>query len=449
MKMARLDAPPEERTTPSGGGNPSRAPVSALPELLRIQQHCPPGEGIDVEAVLASELEDKGILKRVRPGSKVVLAAGSRGIPNYQIVIRKLVALLQAAGAEVVIFPAMGSHGGGTGPGQVQILQLLGITEETVGAPVVDTMHVEAIGTTSSGITIYADRTLMDCDAIILVNRIKEHTEFSGSIQSGLLKMMAIGLGRAQGAAEVHRHAVSLGYEKAILEAARFYLERLPLAAGVALLDSPMGATAHLEVIRPADLESAERRLVQKAAGLSLKLPLDRIDVLVVDRMGKEISGTGMDTKVIGRIMNVYEPEPEGPRITRIFVRDLTPATHGNAVGIGLADFTTRRLIEKVDLGATNLNCLTAITPEKARLPMAFDHDRQALEAAIATTGCRDAHSVRLLWIRDTLSLTRLVASPAAVQSMDPAAVSVLGDPFPFDFDGQGDLTSPWDGFPG
>jgi len=420
-----------------------------FPLLLRAKQRFLRREAIDVERVLAAEFEGKGIVRRLKAGSKVVVAAGSRGIPNYPIVIRKLVDLLRTAGADVSILPAMGSHGGGTGPGQVEVLGLLGITPQTVGAPVVDTMHVETIGVTSHGITVFADRTLLDCDAIIIVNRIKDHTEFNGSIQSGLLKMIAIGLGRAPGAVQVHRHAVSLGYEQAILEAARFYLDRLPILAGVAMIDGPEGDTAHMEVVLPSDMESAERRLVGIAAGLSLKLPLGAFDILIVDQMGKDVSGTGMDTKVIGRIMNAHEEEPESPRITRIFVRDLTPATHGNAVGVGLADFTTRRLIEEVDFNATNLNCLTAVTPEKARLPMAFENDRQALAAAMGTIGCKDPHSAKLVWIRNTLSLTRLIASPAAVGSMDPQAIECLGDPFPFTFDGNSNLTSPWEEFPG
>jgi hypothetical protein len=193
-------------------------------------------------------------------------------------------------------------------------------------------------------------------------------------------------------------------------------------------------------------MEAAERRLVRMAAGWSLRLPADQVDVLVVDRLGKDVSGSGMDTKVIGRMMNAFEPDPDKPKVRRIFVRDLTPATQGNAIGIGLADFTTRRLLAAVDVEATNLNCLTAVSPEKARLPMAFETDRQALEAALASIGHTEVDSVRLLWIQDTLHLARLVASPAAVRAMNPDAVRVEGTPFAFMFGGDDNLVAPWDG---
>jgi hypothetical protein len=424
------------------------SPDGSFPSLLRIRQRIPAHETIDVERTLDDELTRRAFFASLGPGSRVVVAAGSRGIPNYPTVIHRLVRRLLDIGAQVSILPAMGSHGGGTAPGQVLVLELLGISDRTVGAPVIDTMDVEEMGVTASGITVFADRTLKECDAVVLVNRIKQHTEFHGSIQSGLLKMIAIGLGRARGAAEVHRHAVRLGYEKAILEVARFCLERLPILGGVAMIDGPEGGTAHLEVIPSSEIESAERRWVQTAAGLALKLPLEEIDILIVDRLGKDISGAGMDTKVIGRMGTSFEPDLEAPRIRRIFVRDLSEATHGNAIGIGLADFTTRRLIEKIDRQATNLNCLTAITPEKARLPMALENDRQALLAAMATNGHKDAENLRLVWIQDTLHLARIVASPAAVRLMKPDSIVTLGDPFGFAFDGADDLVSPWEGFP-
>jgi hypothetical protein len=416
------------------------------PMLWRVRQRFGDLQAIDVLDSLRRELNRTRLLDGLPLGARLVLAAGSRGIPNYPDVLKSLVDHLHAAGAKVLILPAMGSHGGGTGPGQMAVLERLSVSEQTVGAPIVSTMDIESIGTTGNGIRIYADRHLLECDGVIIVNRIKEHTEFDGSIQSGLQKMMAIGLGRAPGAIEFHRHAVRLGYERALAETARFYLKALPIMGGVALIDLPVGGTAHLQVVPAVDIESVEPQLVQQARCYRAGLPLDQVDILIVDRIGKDISGSGMDTKVIGRVMNVFGVEPQGPRISRIFVRDLTPATNGNALGIGLADFTTRRLADQIDWEATNLNCLTAISPEKARLPMTFDHDRQALQAALRTIGAVDLDSVRLLWIRDTLHLEYLIGSPAAVAAMDQARIEALGEPLAMKFDEAGDLFSPWEG---
>jgi hypothetical protein len=415
--------------------------------LCRIRQRFGDHKAIEVEGALAEELGRACLLDGLQPGARLVLAAGSRGIPNYPKVLKSLVGHLHAAGAEVHILPAMGSHGGGTGPGQVAVLERLGVSERTVGAPIVSTMDVQAIGTTENGIRIYADRNLLSCDGVILVNRVKEHTEFDGSFQSGLQKMMAVGLGRAPGAVEFHRHAVQLGYEQALSEAARFYMQALPILAGVALIDLPTGGTAHLQVIRAAEIRQVEPRLTAMARRYRAKLPLDNADVLIVDRMGKDISGSGMDTKVIGRIMNAFGSEPLKPKISRIFVRGLTAATNGNALGVGLADFTTRKLAQEIDWKVTHLNCLTAVSPEKARLPMTFDDDRAALQAALSTIGAVDIDSVRLLWIKDTLHLEHLVASAAAASAMNQQQIEVLGESFAMTFDQAGDLCSPWEGF--
>jgi hypothetical protein len=415
-----------------------------FPELYRIRQSVPQEALDDIEGALEAEVTRTGLLDCIGQGSNVIIGVGSRGIPNYQTVIAKLVRLLRDRGASVRILPAMGSHGGGHGPGQVRVLAELGITPESVAAPIIETAEVVSVGETPSGIPVYADRAVTEADGVILANRVKEHTEFHGSIQSGLLKMMAIGLGRYQGAVTVHEYAVKLGYEQAIREVSRRYMAELPILGGIAFVDGPDNKTARLEAILPPDIEAAERRLLGLARQLTPTLPLDVLDMLIVDEMGKNISGTGLDTKVIGRIMNIYEAELTRPRITRILVRDLTPETGGNALGVGLADYTTQRLVDKIDFEVTNLNAVAAIAPEKARIPITLPNDKEALTTALHTIGPWDEESIRLLWIRNTSSLVELMASSAACAAIDPARIASVEGPVPTRFDDEGNLLSPW-----
>jgi hypothetical protein len=414
------------------------------PRLIHMRQRFEEERLEDVGAALEAEMCRAGILDRVSPDSKVIIAAGSRGIPNYPEVILKLVGLLQRQGARVSILPAMGCHGGGHAQGQIRLLEGLGITPASVNAPIIDTMEEIVIGKTPSGIPVYADKTVTEAEHIIVVNRIKEHTEFHGGIQSGLLKMMAVGLGRCQGAITTHNYAVEFGYEQTIREVARACIERLPILAGVALIDAPQGDTAAIRVLPRLDIERGERELLAVARCKTLGLPLENVDLLIVDEMGKNISGTGMDTKVIGRIMNIYEQELTSPHITRIFVRDLSPVSQGNAIGIGLADFTTQRLVDKIDLEVTNLNTVTAVTPEKGRIPLVFPTDRQALSAAFRTLGPKDSKSIRLLWIKNTSSLVDLMASPAACSAIDPELAECASSSLEMRFDQHGNLIAPW-----
>ena len=415
-----------------------------FPELYQIKQVVNPVALEDVEKAVKERLEATRLLDQVEAGSNVVIGAGSRGIPNYPLVLRKLVEMLKEKGANVRILPVMGSHGGATGPGQVHVLEELKITPDTVGAPIIDTMDVFTLDHTPGGVPVPVDRNLTECDHILLLNRVKVHTEFHGKIESGLCKMMAIGFGRYQGAIETHNYAVALGYEKTIREVARVYIEKLPILAGIALVDTPDNRTARVEVVLPENFEKTEEDLLAYSREISVKLPLEDIDVLLVDQLGKNISGAGFDTKVIGRIMNIYEEDLESPRITRIVLRDLTPETYGNAIGIGLADFTTQRCVDKIDVNVTNINCITAVTPEKARIPITLPNDKEALQAAFKTIGPKDENSVRLLWIKNTSNIVNLMVSPAAKDAIPPEKMEVLRGPVKMEFDGEDNLISPW-----
>jgi hypothetical protein len=415
-----------------------------FPELYQIRQVVNPVALDDVEATVEERLAATKLLDKVEAGSNVVIGAGSRGIPNYPLVLRKLVAMLKEKGANVRILPVMGSHGGATGPGQVHVLEELNITPETVGAPIIDTMDVFTMGHTPSGVPVPVDRNLTECDHVMLLNRVKVHTEFHGKIESGLCKMMAIGFGRYQGAIETHNYAVALGYEKTIREVARVYIEKLPILAGIALVDTPDNRTARVEVVLPEKFEETEEQLLAYSREISVKLPLEDIDVLLVDQLGKNVSGAGFDTKVIGRIMNIYEEDLDSPRITRIVLRDLTPHTYGNAIGIGLADFTTQRCVDKIDVNVTNINCITAVTPEKARIPITLPNDKEALQAAFKTIGPKDENSVRLLWIKNTSNIVNLLASPAAKDAIPAGKIEVVKGPVKMEFDKDDNLISPW-----
>jgi hypothetical protein len=287
-------------------------------------------------------------------------------------VLRTCIAAVKEKGGDPFLFPAMGSHGRGDAPGQVEVLEHLSITESSMGAPVYHGYEMVETGRVLDSVPVYADRAAVDADHIIIVNRIKEHTEYIGETESGILKMAVVGLGRQLGAETMHRLAVNISYLKAIHAIAGALFKNLKVLGAVVILEDHSNRLRRIEAVQTADVFDREPRLLEESKLYKPKLPFEELDILLVDEIGKEISGAGMDTKVIGRIMNVYEKECETPKITRIVVRDLSEKTAGNATGIGLADYTTRRAVEKIDFKATITNCVTAVAPEKGRIPL--DH---------------------------------------------------------------------------
>jgi hypothetical protein len=303
----------------------------------------------------------------------------------------------------------MGSHGGATAEGQVAILRDYGITEEFVGAPILATMEAERIGT-ADGVPVYADRYAANADGIIVVNRIKHHTDFSGPHESGLFKMMAVGMGKREGADIAHTYkAWSLRHHIPLM--AKEILRRLPILAGLAVIENGYHEVAHLVALPPDEIEAGERRLLSFWKRIRPKIPFNHLDVLIVERMGKNISGTGMDTKTIGRMMITGENEPKHPMPRVIVVLDLTDESHGNAAGLGLADITTKRLISKVDWHATHVNVFTSGFIERDRIPVVAESDRQALEWALEVAKVRDPEKARIVRIRDTNTLGVLYIS--------------------------------------
>ena len=371
----------------------------------------------DPRTMVRRELERSDLLAPVGRGDKVLITAGSRGIESMNEVLGTLIAAVKEHGGEPFLFPAMGSHGRGDAAGQVEVLRHLGITAANVSAPIYSGFDVVEIDRVLETVPVYADRAAVNADHILIVNRVKEHTEYLGETESGILKMAVVGFGRQPGAETMHKLAVNISYLKAIHLIAASLFRNLKILGGVALLEGHLNRLRRVEAIRPDEVFAREPALLEESKLFKPKLPFPELDILLIDEIGKEISGVGLDTKVVGRIMNIYEKECQTPKITRIIVRDLSEATGGNATGIGLADYTTRRAAEKIDFEATAMNCVTAVAPEKGRIPLAFASDRGALEAAFKTIGLWTPERVRVAWIANTRDLEVLAVSSALLEA--------------------------------
>lgn len=361
-------------------------------------------------------------------GARVAITAGSRGIANIPSILRGLAAAVRDAGGQPFLVAAMGSHGGGTGSGQRDMLAGLGITEATTGAPIESEMDVITVGTTPSGVTVYCDAIAARADAIVVAGRIKPHTDFSGRIESGILKMTSIGLGKAIGAAAYHAAFQQFSYEQIIREVAAVQFARLPIVAGVGIVEDHRGNTHAVEAFPVDAIVEHEERLLAKARELLSVLPFDELDLLVVDEMGKNLSGAGMDTNVTARAVDGRSQKSPTPRIRQLFVRDLTEMSHGNANGVGLADFCLRRLADKIDWQATYLNSLTAAQPASARLPVVCANDRDAVKYALIAAGVDRLADARVARIKNTLHIESMVVSDAALATMRNTSRYVVAD---------------------
>jgi len=413
--------------------------MMGYPRMLEVRQRFDAPRVDDVAGTVAAELERIGVRGSIGPGETVAVAVGSRGITNLALVVRTLVAVLKEAGARPFVVPAMGSHGGATAEGQRAILAGYGITEDAIGAPIRSSMETVHLGTTDDGIPLHFDRAAHEADHVAIVNRVKPHTNFSGEIESGLLKMTMIGLGKHTGAALCHRAIVDHGFDRVARSAGRALLARCRIAFGLALVENGYDETALVEAVPATAFTERDRALLVLARRWLPRLPVLRPDLLIVDEMGKNVSGSGMDTNVVGR--KPHGGLDDDPRVKRLFVRELTPETRGNAYGIGLADFTTSRLIRAIDYRTTVLNCLTAANPEAAALPIHYDTDREAIDAALASAGLAPAERARVVRIRNTLRLDRLFVSEACRAELAARGdVEIVEPAHELAFDGVGNL---------
>jgi hypothetical protein len=428
------------------GGTRVDADLPRWVPLRRSGAGAPGGAEPDPGGAAARALDP--LCAGLRPGSRVAVAVGSRGIPNLATVVGAVVARLHEAGASPFVVPAMGSHGGATADGQRTVLADLGVTEEGVGCPVVATMDTVVVGTTPDGLDVHLDAAAASADGVLLVNRVKPHTDVPAAqdrLGSGLAKMSAIGLGNHAGATRVHARG-SASLPRHVRAAATVLREAGHLLGGVALVDTDDGRTARVAAVEPGGIGGeAEADLLDEALAHLASLPWDALDVLVVDVMGKDVSGAGMDTNVLGRFWVPGVDEPDAPRVTAVTVHDLTPGSHGNASGVGLADVAPFRLLEKVDLHATYVNGMTAGTGglRRSRLPMVLPTDRDAVAAAVRMCGQPDPARLRLARIRSTKHLDTLLASESLVADGPPPGYAVAGPPAPVTFSPEGDLP-PW-----
>jgi hypothetical protein len=401
-----------------------------FPVMLRVRQRFDAPRVDDVPATVHRALGRLALGGVVRPGQSVAIAVGSRGIADLDRVVRATVDVFRELGATPFIVPAMGSHGGGTAAGQTAILAGFGVTESAVGAPIRSSMEVVQLGTTRDGMPVWFDREASAADHVLVVNRVKPHTTFSAAIESGLIKMAVIGLGKQRGAAACHQAIAAHSFSQVVLGALEVVLAKAPLRAGLAVVENADEAVALLEAVPASAFAEREPALLDLARQWMAALPVTRADLLIVDAMGKNVSGSGMDTNVIGR-----KPEGNGagPRIRRVFVRALTPETHGNAYGVGFADFTTTRLVEGMDYGATRLNSLTAAHPEAGAIPLHFGTDREAIETALSSAGCASPELARVVRIRNTLALGEVEVSEALRPELRDSVEIVGSRPLAFD----------------
>lgn len=418
-----------------------------FPRMFEVRQRFEGRRVRDVAGAIRGALAQSGVLSGARRGGRVAITAGSRGIAQGPTVLRAVAAALRDSGLEPFVIPAMGSHGGGTAQGQREVLGRNGITEQTVGAPVCASMEVVCLGEAPEGFPVYLDRYASEADYIAVVNRVKPHTEFLGGVQSGLLKMMAMGLGKAQGAATYHQAAVREGAIDRIAGAVtRMTTEAHAVLFGLGIVENARCQIAHVEAAGPEGMAALDARLLALATRWMPWLPFDEMDLLVVDEMGKNISGTGMDSNVIGRKSWAFGRDPdERPRIRRILVRDLTEESQGNACGLGLADFALRRVVDKMDVGVSYLNAITCTRPRGVMIPMTFGTDREAIQAAMSTLGVSGAGEARVARIKNTLELERLEVSEALLpQLAGRSGVTVSARAWPMAFDRDGYLETRW-----
>ncbi len=413
-----------------------------LPLMYRLRQSLPAPWLEDVPGEVERQLRRLELGRIVRPGESVAVTVGSRGIANIAVITRAIVRHFQGLGARPFLVPAMGSHGGGTAEGQRALIESYGVTEEFVGCPIRSSLETVVVAHTRTGVPVHFDRLAFEADHVVVAGRIKPHTRFVGEIESGLHKMMLIGLGKHAGAIVYHQAIHDHTFGEIIRDVADVVLQRCKVVCGVAIVENAVDETALIEAVRPEDFYTREAALLRQAREWLPRLPFRECDLLIIDRIGKDISGTGMDTNVIGRKFNEHEPTSQDDvACRRIFVRGLTDKTHGNATGIGIAEFTNRRTIEAMDYAATRLNCVTAGHPTGAMLPIWYDTDREVVEAALATIGRTPPEQAKVLHITDTLHLTELLASEAYAPAFAGRPdLKVLSGPEPMRFDDAGNL---------
>ncbi len=413
-----------------------------FPRMLPVRQKFDTAHVRDVDGATHEALAP--LRDRVRPGMRIAVTAGSRGIHDKPAVVRATGEWLRSLGADPFVVPAMGSHGGATAEGQLQLLASLGVTEQSVGMPIEATMETVELGRVPGGPMTHLDAHAAGADGIIAINRVKAHTDFSGDIESGLAKIIAIGLGKQHGAEGVHRYGPrNLAVWVPLV--ARRIVETGKVLGGLAIVENAYDRAAEIVLLQPDEIAGArETEVLARAKTLMARIPFEDLDVVVVDEMGKNISGAGLDTNVIGRMMIRGSAEFERPNIANIAVLDVTDSSHGNAIGVGLADFIPFRILEKVDLRSAYVNAMTSGLggPQRGQIPIALPTDRDAVAAALLTCGRADLEHARVVRVHSTLDLEQLLVSESLRDHVEADdRLSITGDARPLAFDAAGAVT--------
>ncbi|GAB3045760.1 nickel pincer cofactor-dependent isomerase, group 22 [Virgibacillus ainsalahensis] len=409
-----------------------------LPKMAKVKQEFDRSQVDDLSAALGAELDKEYIKETVKPGMEIAIAVGSRGMDRLVEMTAVTVKYLQDLGAKPFLVPCMGSHGGATGPGQKAVLEHLGVTEESVNAEIRSSMEVIKVGELPNGLPVYVDKIASEADGIVIINRVKPHTAFRGPVESGIMKMISIGLGKQKGAEACHQ----LGFKhmaEHVPEMAKMTMSKMPILFAVATVENAFDKVAEIEVLAPDEVEERETELQKLAKQLLPKIHFDKIDVLVIDEIGKNISGDGMDPNITGRYPTPYAYG--GPDVTKMVVLDLTEETEGNANGVGTADFTTQRLVDKMDREATYANGLTSTVVGPTHISTALPNDEQAIKAAIKTCNILDFNTVKMVRIKNTLHVSEIEVSEALLDHVKGHdSIEQTSELYEINFNNEGNL---------
>ena len=404
-----------------------------LPRMARVRQNFPATEVGDLAGALRQEMRKPTILSSIKSGMRIAIAVGSRGVAEIPTLVRVTAEEIRRQGATPFVIPAMGSHGGATAEGQKLVLANLGVTEATAGCEILSSMEVAEVGRLSVGVPVYVDKLAYEADGIVVINRVKPHTAFRGPHESGVVKMIAIGLGKQKGAEACHRYGFGVAAEY-IPAMAKIAMEKSRILFGVATVENAYDRVAKVVAMPAREMLAADRALLVEAKAAMARILFEQIDVLIVDEMGKEISGDGMDPNIMGRYPTPFASG--GAQVSKMVVLDLTEASHGNANGMGHADYTTRKLWNKVDFPTTYANCLTSTVVVPCRTPVVLDDDRDAILAAVKTCNAQDLAKVRAVRIKDTLHLKEIAISESMLaEAASIPELEILGPPSEMRFD--------------
>lgn len=409
--------------------------------LLYVRQHFPDRSIRDIPGEVQKQLASAEFGARLRPGSRVAIGVGSRGIRNIDKIVRAVVKFWTDQGMQPFLFPAMGSHGAATAEGQAMVLDHYGINEQTMGCPVVSQLEVVSLGTTAEGVEAFMDRAAFESDGVMLIGRVKWHTDFAGRIESGLFKMMAIGLGKFAGAQRYHTYAYKMGLENVIRNVGRQVLKSGKILGGLAILEDANHSTARLDAVPVEQMEEREQENLALVKSWMGRIPFP-LDILMLDEIGKNYSGAGMDTKVINRSVNgEYNPWDTAPAFQRIYVRGISDHSYGNGVGLGMADVVHDNLLARLDWTPTQINSLTASTPAAIRTPIHYPTDKMCLDKVWPTVGKFRPEEVEIGWIRNSLEIGLLgVTENLRSRIEGNPSLEIIGDSTEWPFDDRGNL---------